>query len=326
MHSELRKAAVLLSSLDPQTADSLLRQIDPRQAGELRAAVAALGEVDGCEREQVAVEFLSAHNPPNASDGGALDFGRCFDSPTAGESKSLSPPGDTQRAFRLADEPDMQRLSALLEGEQPQAIALAVSQLTADRAAQIVARLPGDVQTEVLRRLADLDEAHPEVVEEIERSIQSRIAAQSSEIERRAAGLNAVSNILAAADAATSQQIRRNLVRYDAELARSLAQAPFLFSDLALLDDASLWTLLSAVEPDWVVLALAGAPPELAQRVAGLLPSDEEAEFRRALEQLGPTRLSDVEEAQQRIAQIGRRLEFEGVIQRANWRLGTVEV
>jgi flagellar motor switch protein FliG len=135
-----------------------------------------------------------------------------------------------------------------------------------------------------------------------------------------------VSNILAAADTPTNQVIRRNLVRHDAELARSLAQTPFLFSDLALLDDASLWTLLSVAEPDWVLLALIGAQPDLAERVASLLPPDEETDFRQALEKLGPTRLSDVEEAQYRIADLGRRLELEGEIHRANWRLGTVEV
>ena len=96
------------------------------------------------------------------------------------------------------------------------------------------------------------------------------------------------------------------------------------FAELGRLDDASLWTLLSAADPDWVVLAVAGAPPALADRVIKLLPADERDEFCKAIADLGPTRLSDIEEAQRRVAELASQLEFSGEIQAPAARLAGV--
>jgi flagellar motor switch protein FliG len=320
----LRKAAVLLSSLDAESAEALLRQIEPSQAELLRQAITALGEIDPREREHVAGEFLDAQTGERWLPGAGVQLdeqlAHRFD-----DAAARNPLADcAEPTFGFLQSPHLEDLSELLEHEQPQTIAVVVSHLTADRAAQLIAALPGHVQAEVLHRLVDLDEAHPEVIREIERGLAARVLARAELVERRTAGLSAVNNILAAADGPASQTIRRNLVKHDVALAQSLAQTPFLFSDLPVLDDASLWTLLSAADPDWVVLALAGAPPELAERVAGLLPPHEAADFRQTLDHLGPTRLSDVAEAQHRIAELARRLELEGELHLGTWRLGTV--
>lgn len=350
MHDSLslRKAAVLLASLDPPTADSLLRQMDADHADRLRAALVALGEVDPLEQEQVAGEFFD--NCPSgwdAPDGGVeldqqlaqrLAQPICENQtavpgndPAADKNAEFRPgacPSGSGPAliFQFLQEPQAANLVELLKTEQPQTIAVVVSQLSADRAAKAIAGLPAAVQSDVLRRLIDLDPADPHVIREVERSLEQRLEAHTNQVERRAAGVSLVHNILAAADRNTSQAIRRNVARHDTPLAQWLGQTPLAFADLAVLDDASLWRVFSAADPDWVVLAVAGAQPELADRVIKLLPPEEAADFCQALNHLGPTPLSDIEEAQRRIAQLAGQLEFEGVLKIPPWRLGTVAV
>jgi flagellar motor switch protein FliG len=172
--------------------------------------------------------------------------------------------------------------------------------------------------------LVTLDETSPDVLHEVERSLESRVVARARLLERRAAGLSAVNNILAAADPTTKQLLRQHVADHDAALSRSLSQTPLLFSDLVLLDDKALWNLFGAAEQEWVLLAMAGASPALAERVMNLLPASEAKDFRRALADLGPTRLSDVEEAQHRIAELACRMELEGDLHMPPCRLGAM--
>lgn len=336
--ASVRKAAILLASLDPHTADALLRQMDAKQSERLRLALSSLGEVDAIEQAQVASEFLDSTSSPVPPVDGGVEFDSELaerfaesivdDSDlSAGEATSLpvtkARDGEA-RAARFLSELAIGDLVELLASEHPQTIAVIISLLTADRAAEAIAGLAGPLQADVVRRLVDLDKSLPEVAQEVIQGLERRHRQRQELMERRAARLSAVSGMLDAADRATSQQIRGNVVRHATELAISLGHSTLPFAELGRLDDASLWTLLSAADPDWVVLAVAGAPPALADRVIKLLPADERDEFCKAIADLGPTRLSDIEEAQRRVAELASQLEFSGEIQAPAARLAGV--
>jgi flagellar motor switch protein FliG len=208
------------------------------------------------------------------------------------------------------------RLVSLLEREHPQTIALVISHLPADRAAEILAHLPADAQIAVARRLVDLDETDPQVLREVERGLESRLGAEQV-AARQSAGVAALANILGAAHPKTRHDILSNLARHDRELAGKLdvpAGPPPSFSDLERMDSASLGVVLHQAEPELLVLALAGATPRFAQRAMEIFGADRAAALRAALCNLGPTRLSDVEEAQARLAELARQLESRGEI------------
>ena len=162
----------------------------------------------------------------------------------------------------------------------------------------------------------DLDEADPRVFGKVERKLESWLSQQVRAIgRRRAAGLAAVSAILAAALGGARRNILKNLSRHDRPLAGKLPGPDrFLFAELIELDDAALVTVFKAADPELIVLALAGASAELVKRITEQLPIEQGRALTRGLVHLGPTRLADVEEAQQALAGLAIDLEAEGRI------------
>jgi flagellar motor switch protein FliG len=193
-------------------------------------------------------------------------------------------------------------------------VALVVSHLPAERAVEVVADLPEAMQAEVLNRLVGLVEAHPEIVREVERGLESRFARTASHQRQQSKRMDVVSRILHAADPSIEREILDNLSRNDPRLAARLHRRSPAFDDLSALDDGGLRAVLSAADADVARLALAAARPEFLERVLRLFPARQARTMRHALEHLGPTPLRDLEEAQQRLVDTARRLEAEGRI------------
>lgn len=319
----LRKAAILVASLDSSTAELLLEQMGERQADEVRHAILRLSDVDPGEQDEIIEEFfrigplMPAKHPPG------IELDDDLARRLALPSIKLETPADaSDEAEKRGDEPPFQflketefeTLTPFLKREHPQTIAVVLSHLPPDRAGELLAQLPPAVQVDVIRRLVDLDEADPRVLREVERGLESWLSEQVRDRRRRAAGLAAVSAILSAATGGTRRNILKNLTRHDRTLAGKLRPDRFLFADLIELDDATLVAVLKAADPELIVLALAGARTELVQRITRQIPGGQGRALSKALVHLGPTRLADVEEAQQALADLAVDLEAEGGI------------
>jgi flagellar motor switch protein FliG len=315
----LRKAAILVSSLDRATADKLLDQMSAEQASLVRQAMVELPEIDASEQNRVIDEFFHVGPREKADDLAAL----ALDRPVERLTRAAVPAGVEWESgaepvpFRFLHEAKAHKLTQLLAGEHPQTMALVISHLSPDQSSEVLAPLPPALQVDVIRRLVDLDDANPEVLWEVERGLKTRILEQIRDERRRAAGVKAVASILAAANPGVKRDILANLAMHDRQLAGRLVQrkVEFTFDDLAGLDDETLMTILAANEPEIVILALATAPASLLEQILRLLPAAEAKSLRKALNAPGPTRLSDVEEAQRELARTARRLESEGRIE-----------
>jgi flagellar motor switch protein FliG len=322
-HRHLRKAAILIGSLDRERAESLIRQMSPLQADALRQAVDGLGAIDPVEQNEVLEEFfrIGPLVPDKQPSGIELDHGL----PEQLAIPSL--PGTTQAEnshseqgavpFRFLHEAPAQSLSPFLEREHPQTVAVVISNMSADRAAEVLAGLPADLQIEVVRRMVDLDETDPEILREVERGLESWLSEQVRGNRRRAAGLKALHNILGAANPRTKQHILANLARHEHPPVDNVVEAPRparSFAELEQMNSTSLTVVLHHAPMELLVLALAGAGPEFAARVFDMFPTQEAAALRDALRNLGPTRLSDVEQAQQELAELAHQLEVRGEI------------
>lgn len=335
MHDQtaLRKAAILLAALDPQSSDGLLRQMEPEQAQRLRLAVSALGAVDPSERQQVIDEFVGAGGVAplagNADPGVELDAGlrsRLNTAPPAAAAIAPRPapkPASTARptsaaneaaaALRFLQHTEVDELVQALRDEHPQAIALVVSHLSAEQAAAVLAELSGPVQSEVMRRMLDLDEAHPEVLHEVGRGLQARLAQQARRPSRRHAGVSVLAGILDSADERSRGQILANLERHDRQLATLLARpAQPQLEDLEDLDDQDLVQVLRAADAQVGVLALAGSSPALVDRLLRRFPPAAALALRQALKHLGPTPLSDLDQARRELLLLARRMQAAG--------------
>jgi len=351
----IRKAAILVASLDPQTSDALLAQLPADQVDRVKRAVLELDHVDPAEQEAVIDEFFRIGPLMRPSD----DAGVQLDDSLAEKLSSRTPghfgesrrsdarfdaKGDVFPSFDLLKTAGPGELAALLGHEHPQTVAVVVSQLPRQRAAEVLAQLPADLQAAVVRRLVDLEQTDPDVLRDVEQTVQSLLARQGSG-RLVAAGLDAVQSILSAATGHVKKEILRNIAHQDGSLAGRLGHVPgvsrqlgptyapplsppaavdsspdgrrrpqLTFDDLDQLDDDDLRTVISAADAELVILALTGFDGPLVGRILAHLPRHHAKVVRRALERPGPTRLSDVESAREQLARGASTLAAEGRI------------
>jgi len=387
----LRKAAILLASIDRKSANALLAQMPPAQAARTRQAVKDLGKVAPQERDAVIREFLRVGPmvPKEEHTGIELDgslAARLAGSDAQKAQRTAGPPVAAPPPFRFLHETTGEMLAPLLQRENPQAVAVVLSHLPAERAADVLARLPAKQQTEVIHRVVHLDQTDLEIVREIEEELDSLLSEQLHTVRRHTAGLAAMHDILAAADQGDRKEILANLAGHDDSLAKELGYrcrsagtrtsakgmhrgrpadavakgtfgkrrdeesgpaadgrnpprrdgtepaahslprsepappraaaepAEFEFDDLAQLDDNALGLVLQAAGPELTVLALTGAEGDLIDRVLGHLPSRRARQLRTRIEQSGPLRVSDVQRAQEELAQLAVQLAARGEI------------
>ncbi|HEX7378220.1 MAG TPA: FliG C-terminal domain-containing protein [Pirellulales bacterium] len=308
----LRRAAILVLSLDDATADAVLDQLPENDAALVRRLMVDLDRVDADEERRAIDEFMRRRSLPRRESGVELQLGLAnrMDAVHAVPAAGL----DDGRPFGFLRTARGERITPMITGEHPQTIAVVVSHLPDDRAAAVLASLDARLQAEVIQRLIDLDQADPEVIREVERALESRMLEQTQAEERRETGFASVARILEAAEPSLRRTIMTNLSRQDRLLAERLRPQRFEFEDLYAVDDATLTTIIAAAGMEISRLALAGADESLLERIVKPLTPPEAKKMRRLIEQLGPIRLSDVEEAQREVARIARQLALEGMI------------
>ncbi len=315
----LRKAAMLVASLDQAAADVILDQLGPEQARQVRRLAVELGDLDQQEQQRVIDEFFRVGPlmPDQCPPGIELDdtLVRRLALRPVEEENTYSEPmavagSRVSEPFRFLREAEADKLARLLGGERPQTIALVLSHLPPQQAGSVLARLQGALQAEVVRRLVDLEETAPEILREVEEALQSRLSQQVQMQRRRAAGLSAVANILQAADGRTGMQILDNLATHDQALAERLGPQPLAFDDLADADSRVLAALVRSADRGLLLTALIGAAPDLVKRILGEVSPAEAQRVRGQLDHPGPLRLRDVEEARRQIARLAQREMF----------------
>jgi flagellar motor switch protein FliG len=343
----IRKAAVLVASLDATTAEMLLARMGPQQARRVRQAASQMVSVDPQEQEEVLREFrgLGPSAPPTHPSGVELDgdlarrlaAAAAEPGPTRGTAGSWHERRDTaapdgagslpqpraaapqrdpsEPPFCFLRETEMDKLVKILAAERPQVIALVLSHLPPPSAGHILSLLTPPVQVDVIRRLVDLEETDPETLRDVEQGLQRRLLEQVPMQRRRVAGLSAVTAILQTAEPRVGMAILDNLGRHDPGLMERIAPGQIDFADLMELDDHALATTIAAADAEIVLLAVVGASPEWLDRLLAHVPQQEAKRVRCRLDHFGPVRLSDVDEARRRLAELANRLVLEGRIQ-----------
>jgi len=316
--SGIRKAAILVASLDRQTADCVLDRMDPAQAARVRRAILDLDPIDPAERRRVVDEFfrMRPRMPAESPPGIELD-GRLAQALACGRPATARGEGDEDESadashFGFLRDAETEKLARWLGAERPQTIALVLSHLAPRQAGDVLARFAPALQVDVIRRLVDLEETDPEILGEVERALRARFSDEMLMRRRRVAGLAAVAGILKASDRRVGVGILDNLGRHDRQLAERLSPEPFDFDDLARLDGDALAAILQEAGPQRTMLALVGAPPRLVERFLHGLSESEARLVRQRLTHVGPTRLSDVDGARRQMAELARRLALQG--------------
>jgi flagellar motor switch protein FliG len=316
---DLRKAAILLLSLDKPLAAEVLSQLPRRQVELVTVEIAKLEDVTKDQQEAVLEEFNRLARDRVPIERGGMDLAADLLKQSLGEEGSdvLDAVRQSMNSvpFSFLQKAGAENLLTFISEEHPQTIALIMSHLPGPMAAEVLAGLPTNKQLEVIRRIATMEQTSPEVIGDVEASLQGRMTSTFNQQFEKAGGVPRVAEILNVADRMTNKGILENLEQEDAELVEEIRRLMFVFDDLLKLDNKAVQTLLKEVDNSQWSVALKGASEEIRQKVLSNLSQRAADLLREEMEYLGPVKVSDVEAMQQQIVDAVRRLEDAGEIE-----------
>jgi flagellar motor switch protein FliG len=316
--SEVHKAAVLLMSLPEEQAAQLMAKLDPTQVEAVSIEIAKTQNITAEEQQQVIQEFLGGGSNAVIAGTGGMSVAKTLLEKALG--KNATATLDTVRQsiealpFGFLQKVDSQNLLTFIIDEHPQTIALILSHMPPAQAAAVISGLPADRQLSVVRRIATMRQTSPEIVHEVEKGLESRMSSVMSQQFKTAGGVEAVAEILNVIDRATERSLLENLAQEDPDLVEEIRRLMFVFEDITKFSDRDIQTILKNVENSQWAMALKGASEELKQKILGNMSKRAAALLQEEMEYLGPVRASSVEQVQQQIVDIIRRLEDAGEI------------
>ncbi|MCA9293660.1 MAG: flagellar motor switch protein FliG [Phycisphaerales bacterium] len=313
------KAAVLVLSLDAQVAAKVLREMDAESVEDITRELASLGRVPDELTQQVIEEFYNLSLAHQYASEGGLDYARrllkdALDPKQAERVIAQIQTQVTKAPFAFLQKAESENLLTFIQDEHPQTIALIICHLPHHKAAEILVGLPMQKQVEVIKRIANMEQTNPEVIREVERGLESRLSAMLTQSMEKAGGVPTVAEILNLADRATEKSIMEGLEAEDPDLVEEIRRLMFVFEDVMLVDDKGIQAVLREVDNDELALALKTASEDLKEKIFRNMSERAATLIREDMEYMGPVRVADVEQAQQRIVDIVRRLEEAGDI------------
>jgi len=313
----LTKAAILLLSLGSDNAAIVLKQLDQETVQEVTRELAGLGRVPPDLLNAVIAEFYHTMIASQYASEGNLEFAKqiltqSMEAKTAERVLQQIQTQVQKTPFAFLQRAESENLLTFIQDEHPQTIALIVCHLPYHKAAEIMGGLPMQKQIEVIKRIANMEQTNPEVIREVERGLESRLANMLVQSMEKAGGVPTVSEILNLADRATEKAILEGLEADDPDLVEQIRRLMFVFEDIMLVNDKGIQSVLKEVDNDELTLALKTASPELQAKIFANMSERAAALIKEDMQFMGPVRVSDVEAAQQRIVDIVRRLEEAG--------------
>ena len=313
--SGLQKAAILFITLGPEASSGILKKLPENDIQKITYEIANITSVTAEQREEVLNEFLQINKARDYIIEGGMDYAKQLLSKALGSQKAneilekVSEATAQYRPFSIARKADPKQLLNVITSEQPQTIALILCYLQADKAAQVMAELPEETQSEVAYRIATMNTTSPMVIKEIESVLESKLSSVVRTEMTTLGGVETLVGILNSVDRSTEKNITESLEREDAELADRVKSSMFVFEDIISLDDVSIQRILREVEASDLALALKGCSEEVANCIYRNQSKRAAASLKEDMEFLGPVRLNDVEKAQQKIVAVIRRLD-----------------
>jgi flagellar motor switch protein FliG len=315
----VRKAAILLLSLDTEASGMMLKAMPTKAVEEVTRELASLGSVPKKLRDEVVTEFYNLAVAQSWAIEGGLDNARML------LSKSMSKEDADaimqrishqvrKTPFAFLQKAESSNLLTFIQDEHPQTIALIVSHLPYSKASEILGGLSTPKQIEVVKRVANMEQTNPEVITEVEKGLEARLANMLNQSFEKLGGINSVAEMLNLTDRTTEKSIMEGLEADDPDLVEEIRRLMFVFEDINLVDDKGIQAVLKEVENDELSLALKTASEDLQQKIFRNMSERAATLIQEDMEFMGPVRVSDVEQAQQRIVDIVRRLEDAGEI------------
>lgn len=317
--SPLQKAAVALVAFGSEVSALVLKGMNEHDLESITVEIANLRDVPPEVEEKVIEECHQIFMARQYISQGGIDFARSIleKAVGAGKAKEIMHRLESSiksTGFSLLKDIDPKQLSSFLQNEHPQTIALILTQLNPQSAAGVLSELSPELQAEVSLRIAVMEKIAPEILTEIEQTLEGHFEATAGGQMSSSGGAKAIAEVLNLIEPSAEKNILQSLEAEDPDLAAEIKNMMFVFDDITLLDDRSIQRLLKEVETKDIAISLKATTEEVKNKIFSNVSERVAVMIQEEMEFMGPTRLSDVEAAQGRIVESVRRLEEEGQI------------
>ncbi|MFH1863095.1 MAG: flagellar motor switch protein FliG, partial [bacterium] len=312
-----QKAAVFILAIGPEVASNIYKYLNENEMEMLTVEIANLESIPSGLISEVIAEFFSLIKAQEFITSGGISSAKTILERAVGAAKAAEIMDRVQmsmqlKGFRILQQVDANQLTTFLQKEHPQTIALILSQLTPGQAASVIADLPPTIQVDVINRLAQMERVSPETIKAIEDSLESRI--ELSQNVQKLGGIKLVADILNLTGQRLEKHILGGIARDNPELATEIKNLMFVFEDLINLDDRSIQKVLKEIDNRELALALKATSEDLKNKILSNMSKRAADIVLEELKYMGPVRLSEVENTQQRIIDAIRKLEEDGQI------------
>jgi len=314
-----QKAAVFLVTLGSEISSEIFKHLREDEIETLTFEIARIDKVDPADKDKVLMEFQELMMAQEFISNGGIAYAREVLERALGTQKAIDIVNRLTsslqvRPFDFVRRTDPAHLLNFIQSEHPQTIALILSYLEPQKAAQILSSLRHEIQADVAKRIATMDRTSPDVLREVERVLERKLSTLASEDYTSAGGVDAIVEVLNNVDRGTEKIIIEALEEDDPELAEEIKKRMFIFEDIVLLDDRAIQKVLREVDTNDLAKALKGVEPEVQEKIFKNMSKRASSLLREDMDFTGPLRLRDVEESQQKVVNIIRKLEESGDI------------
>jgi len=314
------KAAILLIALGPERSASVFKHLKEEEIETLTLEIANTNLVMPDVKEAVLTEFYQICLAQQYITEGGIQHAKAILERALGESKAFEIISKLTvslkaRPFDFIKKADPSQILNFIQSEHPQAIALIMSYLRPQQASQILAELSPDKQADVARRIALMDRTSPDVIKEVEKALERKLSSLMMEDYATVGGVDSVVEILNSVDRGTEKNILEILEAEDSDLSEEIRKKMFVFDDIINMDGRSIQRVLrEGIDNRDLAIALKGASNEVTQLIFNNMSKRLVAMIQEEMDFMGPVRKSDVEESQQKIVGIIRRLQDSGEV------------
>jgi flagellar motor switch protein FliG len=312
-----QRAAVLMLLLGEQQAAEIIRYLNPKEVQALGGAMVSVADLSQEAVNIVLDDFVVTLKKQTSLGLGTGDYVEKVLKRALGDDKAASVlsrimPGQGSKGLEILKWMDARSIADMIHGEHPQVIAIILSVLEYDVAADVMSYLPPEGRSEILQRVASLETVQPSAMEELENIMKKQFASNSSAKSSSFGGIKAAAKIMNFVKVDLESKIMGGLSQLDPDLMQKIQDNMFTFENLSGVDNRGIQTLMRNVESDLLMTALKGAPEYVKEKFFDNMSARARVMFIDEMEAKGPLRLADVEEAQKQVIRIARKLSDSG--------------
>lgn len=311
------KAATVMIALGSERASQVYKYLKEDEIEQLSLEISKLDRVPNEDMQDIMQDFYSLCVTQKVISEGGVDYAKDVLEKAFGQAQALNlmervSKSLRTKAFEFIRKADYKNLMAIIQNEHPQTIALILSYARADQASLIISELPKEKRIEIVERIAKLDRASPDMIRIVESCLEKKFASVISVDLMEIGGINYVADIMNNVDRGTEKYIFDELSNRDPVLSEEIRKRMFVFEDIVFMDGMAIQRFIRECDAKDLAVALKATTPEVSKCLFENMSKRMQESIQSDIEYLHNVRMRDVEEAQQRIVGIIRKLEEEG--------------